>query len=79
MAKFIVNSTGTRAICKEQIRGLMIDYDAAIGGDNPSSAVYSLRAHFIASADTPMIFEQDETLVGLQAKAATVLEALEAE
>ena len=77
MAKFITNSAGTRAIRKEKIRGLIIDYDAAIGGDNPSPAVYNLRALFEASTDAPLIFEQDTTLEGVQSKAAAVLEALE--
>ncbi len=77
MAKFIINSLGDRAVRKEQVRTLLIDYDPAIEGDNPQDAMYNLRVHFNIDGGDPIIFETDATLVGLQGKAATVLAALE--
>jgi len=76
MAKFIVNSTADQAVRADEVRNLEIDYNAAIGGDNPIAANYKLHVYFISMGHS-IVFEVDTTLEGIQGKAATVLAALE--
>ena len=79
MAKFITNSVGTKAIKKDSVLTLEITYNTGrlIEGSEPIPAFYSLDILSAAMLGHVWSFETDPTLEGIQAKAATVLAALE--
>lgn len=81
MAQFIINSTGTRAIRKSEIDTVEIAFNPGEpiegGGQNPDS--YSLHLYLNAAIRQAVTFEVDDTLQGIQAKGASILEQLEAE
>lgn len=77
MAKFIVNSEGRKAIRKDEVRNLEIDYDPSVEGVNPQPASWKLHVYFIQGLGHLVIFESSPTLEGIQVLAANVMAALE--
>jgi len=77
MASFIINSVATVAIKKDTIRSLVINKKKRVVEDEEIT-IYVLS---IQLADIPryerLAFEESDTLEGIQAKAATILAALE--
>jgi hypothetical protein len=76
MSKFVVNTDGTKAINKEEVSNLEIMLTPAT---EDADAFYSLNIFFIQTRVHAYEFERDSTFEGIQAKATTILEALEAE
>ena len=74
MAKFITNSTNDAAIRKEEVVSLVITSNTS--GEPPASK-YELRVNTFKGGFHSTNFETDSTLGGIQAKAATLLAALE--
>ncbi len=78
MAKFIINSAGTKAVRKDDIKTLEIDR-AITGSDdqgNPVYGNYELKVLLWAVA-LQITFESAETLEAVQALATPILVALE--
>jgi hypothetical protein len=69
MAKFVVNSTNTEAIRKEQVGVLSIK-------NNVITGTTSFELWIKSTEGKTVRFEVDPTLEGAQAKASTVLAAL---
>ncbi len=78
MAKFVMNSTGTRAVRKEEVKLLAID-QMIIGSTPQGEPVYGgyeLKVVMLEMA--PQItFETGETLEAVQSLASPILTALE--
>ena len=74
MANFIVNSNVTIAVRKETVSTIEIISYAAT---EQAEAYYALVVHSTQPRSRIVEFETDSTLVGIQAKAASVLEDLE--
>lgn len=76
MANFIVNSTRTKAIRKEYVMAVEIveEEDSSV----PPITTYELKVQPNVGHRNILRFETDETLEGIQAKAASVLSELEA-
>jgi len=70
MSNFVVNSDNTKAVRKADIVTMSIGQHDAAGAWN--LYLYGQDFH------TPFLFEADPTLTGIQAKAAIILDALEA-
>jgi len=68
MANFVVNSTGTTAIKMSEITALVI---------NERLEGFGLEVRLSSSEIERIVFETDATLEGIQAKATTLLTALE--
>lgn len=81
MAKFVSNSEGKKAARKENIISLEITYNSGRSheGEEPVVGYYSLDVLFAELGGHVWSFETDPTLVGIQVKAATILQLLEAE
>lgn len=71
MAKFIVNSTNTVAVRKEEVTALIITQDA------PAKFVLNVRTVRETSLVPGLGFEEGATLQAVQAKAAVIIAALE--
>ncbi len=79
MAKFVINSTNTKAIRKSDVVGVEIrSIDNSIPPVPPSIS-YELSLTMSTGHFFTGTFETDTTLEGIQAKAITILSALEAE
>lgn len=74
MANFIINSTSTSAIRKEAVVALNIN---EVTKGSPPSSVFELTVKVHREHFNNIVFEVDTTLEGIQAKAATLLAALE--
>lgn len=70
MAKFVINSGSNQAIRKDEV-----DIVRVVSIISQSGTTYELRVGTIG--ERGFVFETDTTLDGIQAKAATVLAALE--
>ncbi len=78
MAKFIINSTGDKALRKDKVQQLEIVQIPL--NTNPETYKYNLSIKMeVASyiGYLGIVFETDPTLEGISAKAATLLAALE--
>ena len=80
MAKFITNSTGTKAVRLSEIDTLEIVFNKGepIEGGGVREDFYSLHLYLITGTKQALSFEVDATLQGIQAKGAIILQALEA-
>ncbi len=76
MATFVINSTGRGAVRKSEVRSLEITLVPL--HTDPETYKYILSVKMEDTRVLGLIFEEDATLGGIQAKAATVLAALEA-
>ena len=76
MANFVTNGTGTAAIRKSDVVSLEI-VSVTSGNENPVTT-YNLQIKLNMLHANNITFETAPTLEGIQAKAATVLAALEA-
>ena len=68
MANFIINTAGTNAIRKTQVSLLEVVQNGEEGFD--------LNVYLTAIPAHSLVFETDTTLEGIQAKATTVIAAL---
>ena len=79
MAKFIVNSTGTKAIRKEDVTYMEIERELT-GSDELGMPTYGgwILKMYLGEASRPQItFEREETSQAVQLLAAPILTALE--
>lgn len=78
MADFIINSTNMTAVRKANVQAVEIAHVAQ--HTDPETYLYHLVLRFVSAYHigyAGITFETDETLEGIQGKAATVLAALE--
>ncbi len=78
MAKFITNSTGTRAVRKEDVKLLVIDQSITGSTEQGESTYGDYELKVVLWDASPQItFESNESMGVVQALAASVLAELE--